>query len=209
MRFCIVVLSLLLSYNVFGQKTFSAGLIAGINGCQIHGDNFSGYDQIGVVAGAFVQTDPDKRWQVQFGIQYSRKGSRHLVPRHLGGYEDFEIRLNYIDVPIIVRYNTTKVFFDLGLSFGVMFKVRTFDANGETVPQDFRKSELFALVNGIGYNFNDNFYIELVTHNSLVPIKAFSVPYDPRFFPRIFNRGMYNNLLGVMFGYRFGGGSNE
>ena len=209
MRTLALIVLFLTGLHLHAQRTFGTGIIAGINGCQIHGDNFSGFDQIGFVAGGFVYTNPDGTWQTQFGIQYSRKGSRHLVPRHLGGYEDFEIRLNYVDVPFIVRYNAKKIFFDFGLSFGVMFKVRTFDANGETVPQDFRRFEVFALVNGIGYNVSDRFFIELTTHNSLIPIKRFDLPYDPRLFPRIFNRGMYNNLLGVMFGYRFGGGSGE
>ena len=181
-------------------------MIAGFNGCQIHGDSYSGFDQLGFVAGAFVHNNPGEKWQGQFGIQYSRKGSRHTVPRDMGGYRDFEIRLNYIDVPMFVRYNTKKVFFDLGVSFGVMFKARTWDTAGETIPQEFKKWE-FAMVNGIGYNLSDFFYIEVTTHNSLLPIKNFDVPmYYPRFLPNLFNRGMYNNLLGVTFGYRFTGG---
>lgn len=141
-------------------------------------------------------------------IQYSRKGSRHVVPRYQGGYRDFEIRLNYTEVPLLIRYNTRRVYFDAGVSFGYMFKVRTWDANGETVPQEFKKFE-FGMVAGIGYNLNDNFSIALVTSNSLLPIKEFTI-YYPRFIPNLFNRGMYNNLLGVMFNYRFGGaGASE
>lgn len=205
---------LLFAFILFGgtlaaQSTFGAGLIAGVNGCQIHGDNYSGFNQLGIVAGAFVHNNPGEKWQGQFGIQYSRKGSRHTVPRDMGGYRDFEIRLNYIDLPMLVRYNTKKVFFELGVSFGVMFKARTWDALGETTPQAFKRWE-FAMVNGIGYNLNDFMFIELTTHNSLLPIKNFDIPqYYPRFLPNLFNRGMYNNLLGVMFGFRFAGGSND
>lgn len=210
MRYVAFIVLILFTIRARAQNSFVAGVSAGVNGCQIHGDNYSGFDQIGFSGGAFVHNNPGETWQFQFGIQYSRKGSRHLVPRDMGGYRDFEIRLNYIDVPLLVRYNTKRVFFETGLSFGVMFKARTWDALGETTPQDFKRTELFALVNGIGYNLTENFYIELTTHNSLIPIKNFDVPqYYPRFLPNLFNRGMYNNLLGVMFGYRFGGGSNE
>ena len=199
-----------LSATLAAQKTFTAGIVAGFNGCQIHGDSYSGYDQLGFVVGGFVHNHPGEKWQGQFGIQYSRKGSRHTVPRSLGGYRDFEIRLNYIDVPLLVRYNTSKVFFDFGVTGGVMFKARTWDANGETVPQEFKKWE-FAMIAGIGYNLNDFMYLEVVTHNSLLPIKNFAVPvYNyTNFVARMFNRGMYNNLLGLTFGVRFGGGSNE
>lgn len=192
---------------VHAQRSFTAGIVAGVNGCQIHGDFYSGFDQIGFVAGAFVQNNPDGNWQGQFGIQYSRKGSRHLVPRNQGGYRDFEIRLNYVEVPMLVRYNTKRVFFDFGFSFGVMFRARTWDANGETTPQDFKRWEL-AMLAGIGYNLSEVFYIELMTSNSILPIKNFSVPYYyQRWLLNLFNRGMYNNLLGVTVGLRFGGGN--
>lgn len=164
---------------------------------------------MGFVAGAFVHNNPGATWQGQFGIQYSHKGSRHLVPRSQGGYRDFEIRLNYIEVPLLVRYNTKRVFFDFGFSGAVLFKVRSWDANGETTPQEFKKWE-FAMVCGLGYNISENLFIEIVSSNSLLPFKDFSVPmYYPRFLPNLFNRGMYNNLLGVMVGVRVGGGSNE
>lgn len=137
------------------------------------------------------------------------KGSRHLMPRDLGGYVDFEIRLNYIEVPLLVRYNTKKVFFDFGFSFGVMFKARTWDAAGETTPQDFKNWEL-AMVAGVGYNLNSNLYLELVSSNSILPFKDFSVPaYYQRWLLNLFNKGMYNNILGVTVGLRFGGGANE
>lgn len=205
MRRIFFVIFIFVGAALSAQKTFTAGIIAGLNGCQIHGDSYSGYDQVGFVAGAFVQNNPGETWQVQMAIQYSRKGSRHVVPRYQGGYRDFEIRLNYTEVPLLIRYNTKRVYFDAGVSFGYMFKARTWDVNGETVPQDFKKFEL-AMVAGIGYNLNDNFSVELVTSNTLLPIKEFVI-YYPRFIPNLFNRGMYNNLLGVMFNYRFGGGN--
>jgi hypothetical protein len=210
MRKLLVLALLLFSSHLSAQKTFSAGLVAGFNGCQIHGDSYSGYDQIGFVLGGFVHNNPGEKWQGQFGIQYSRKGSRHTVPRSLGGYRDFEIRLSYIDIPVIARYNSKKVFFDLGASFGYMFKARTWDANGETIPQEFRSWE-FAMIAGIGYQLSDAMFIEITSHNSLLPIKAFQVPvYNyTNFVARMFNRGMYNNLLGLTFGVRFGGGTDE
>jgi len=205
-----VALLFLLTFctTVSAQRAFSAGLVAGVNGCQIHGDSYSGFDQIGYVAGAFVHNHPGETWQGEFGIQYSRKGSRHLVSRDQGGYVDFEIRLNYIEVPVLVRYNTKKVFFDFGFSFGVMFKARTWDAAGETIPQDFKNWEL-AMLAGIGYNLNSHLFVELTSSNSILPFKDFSVPaYYQRWLLNLFNKGMYNNLLGVSVGYRLGG-ANE
>lgn len=191
------------------QKAFSAGVVAGINGCQIHGDSYSGYDQLGFVAGAFVHNNPGEVWQAEFGIQFSRKGSRHVVRPELGGFRDFEIRLNYIEVPLVVRYNSKRVFFDFGLTTAYLFKVREWDAAGGVTPRDFNRME-FGFIAGIGFNLNESMFIEFSSTNSLLPIKNFSVPmYYQRWLSNLFNRGMYNNIVGLTFGYRFGTGSNE
>lgn len=201
---------ILLGTTLSAQKTFTAGIIGGVNGCQIHGDSYSGFDQIGFVGGGFVVTNPGAAWQAQFGIQYSRKGSRHLVSRDLGGYRDFELRMHYIDIPLMVKYNTKKVFFDFGAAFGILFKTRFWDANGEATPQEFKKWEL-SMIGGIGYNLSDYFFIELTTQHSILPFKDFTVPmYYQRWLSNLFNKGMYHNMMGVMFGFRFGGGgANE
>ncbi len=210
MRFRLLILLVFCaSATLSAQKTFSAGVVAGINGCQIHGDSYSGFDQIGFVAGAFVHNNPGETWQAQFGIQYTRKGARHVVRPELGGYRDFEIRLNYIEVPLVIRYNTKKVFFDLGLATAVLFSVREWDAAGSITPRDFKKME-FAFTAGIGFNINEAMFIEFSGTSSIVPIKNFSVPmYYQRWLSNLFNRGMYNNIVGLTFGYRFGTGSNE
>ncbi|HTF03481.1 MAG TPA: porin family protein [Bacteroidia bacterium] len=209
MRIRILILfTFTITLSASAQRAFRAGIVAGINGCQIHGDSYSGYDQIGFVAGMFVHNNPEEKWQGQMGIQYTRKGSRHVLHPDYGGYRDFEIRLNYIEVPLMVKYNTKKVFFELGATFGVLFKVREFDTQ-ERTPQDFNRME-FGFVAGIGYNISPVLYIEFTSSNSILPIKNFSLPmYYPRFLPNLFNRGMYNNILGLTCGLRFGSGSNE
>lgn len=56
-------------------------MIAGINGCQIHGDSYAGFNQIGFVAGFFVCTDPSKPFYFQMELQYSGKGSKKFLIR--------------------------------------------------------------------------------------------------------------------------------
>src|SRR5688500_12498347 len=89
--------------NLSAQKTFHAGLLAGINGCQIHGDSYSGFDQAGIVGGAFVSTDPDEKVYFQMEMQYSRKGSRRNTQPERGDYDFFELRMDYVEVPLLCR----------------------------------------------------------------------------------------------------------
>lgn len=196
--------------SLFAQRTFTTGVVFGVNGSQIHGDTYSGFNQAGLMGGAFVQTNPDEAWRFQFGIQYSRKGSKHIFRQDQTVYEDFELRLNYVEVPLLIRYNTRKVFFDFGGSIGYMFKEREWDANGERIPPQPIKHMEYAMVIGIGYNFNDAFYMEFSSSNSLIPIKKFPQPiYYQRWFLDLFNKGMYNNLVTLNLGYRFGGKKSD
>jgi len=210
MRFRVLFFVLLVStFGLHAQRTFEASAVAGINGCQIHGDSYSGFDQIGFVAGVFVHNHPGQTWQGQFGIQYSRKGSRHVLNPDQGGYRDFELRLSYVEVPFMVRYNSKKVFFDLGLTAAVLFKVREWDTQERIPPQEFKKME-FGITGGIGYNLSEIFFIEFTTTHSLIPIKDFSVPmYYQRWFSNLFNKGMYNNIVGLTIGMRFTSKQND
>lgn len=209
MRFFTAALFILLLNPLVAQRTFRAGLIAGVNGSQIQGDANSGFHEAGLVGGAFVCTDPTQRWYGQMELQYSHKGSRKFADPEIGDYNTFEIRLNYMEAPFLVRYNAGRVFAEMGETIGVLGKVREWDVNGEVTPTGYRRWET-AFVVGMGYNFNDHWMLNLRYTNSILPVKKFAVPlWDPRFFFRWFNKGLYNNVLGFTVCYRFGGPANE
>ncbi|GAB4136027.1 MAG: hypothetical protein Fur0041_10390 [Bacteroidia bacterium] len=188
---------------MFAQKTFRAGILAGINGSQVHGDSYSGFNAAGPVGGLFISTNPEKTLYFQLELQYSMKGSRKNINPEKGDYDFFQLRMNYIEVPLLMKYNYRNVFFTLGASYGTLFKVREWDDYGEITPRDFKKWEL-ALVTGIGYNISETWRVDFRYTNSLIPIKNFIVPaYYPNPILNIFNRGMYNNVLGLTLCYTF------
>ncbi len=196
---------LLFTTSLSAQRTFRAGLHAGLNGAQVHGDSYSGFNQLGLVAGGFVCTDPTQKWYGQLELQYSRKGSRKIANPDKGDYDFFELRFNYLEAVVLARYNYRKLYFEIGETFGMLATVREWDDFGEIQPQDFRRWET-ALVIGLGVNFNERWHVDFRTVNSLLPVKKFAVPlYYPRFLPNLFNRGMYNNVVSLTLCYRFGG----
>ncbi len=202
MRYKLLFLILFALSNLQAQKTFHAGMIAGINGCQIHGDSYAGFNQIGFVAGFFVCTDPSKPFYFQMELQYSGKGSKKIPYPEKGDYDEFELRMQYAEAPFLIRKNYKKFYFEIGETIGMLMKVRECDDFGKVNPRDFRRWES-ALVIGMGIQITENLIIDLRYTNSLFPVKKFNVPlYYPNFLSDLFNKGMYNNVLGLTACYR-------
>ncbi|CAN5202953.1 hypothetical protein BH09BAC5_BH09BAC5_13670 [soil metagenome] len=192
----------ILAKNSVAQNTFHAGLIAGVNGSQIHGNSYSGFNQAGIVGGGFVCSDPKANAYFQIEIQYSMKGSRKIAHPDKGDYDIFELRMNYVEVPFLARVNFRKLYFEIGETVGFLAGIREWDDYGEIQPTGFRKWET-ALIIGTGINLNDYWYADLRYTNSIIPVKKFATPlYYPNYLSNLFNKGMYNNVLGLTLAYR-------
>jgi hypothetical protein len=188
---------------VHAQQTFSAGVLAGLNTSQIHGDSYWGWNQAGLLGGVFVSIRPEEKSYFQMELQYSRKGSRKIARPDKGDLDKFELRMHYIEVPLLFRYNTKRIYYQIGASGGVLFNVREWDDFGEVEPRDFRPYEV-AWIIGAGYKFNEKLAIDVRSSNSFFPVKKFDTPIIyPRFYQNMFNKGMYNNLLSFSLTYRF------
>lgn len=205
MKKLVVLLSLFFAVHVSAQQTFRAGLLGGLNGCQIHGDNDWGFHKAGLVLGGFIASDPSQQGWWQLEMELSMKGSRKFAHPDRGDYTQFEYRLNYVDVPFTVHFNLkSKAYIELGASLDYLINARLFDANGEVqLARPFRKLE-FAVLAGAGYKFNDHWNVNLRSSNSLFPVLKFDSPvYYPSWFQSKFNKGMYNNILSLTLQYRF------
>ena len=67
---------LFLSPLLIQGQNFKAGIRFGICGSQVNGDNLSGFNKAGIVAGAFVNRNLSKPFNMQMEIVYIQKGSR-------------------------------------------------------------------------------------------------------------------------------------
>jgi hypothetical protein len=203
MRKLLFLFAIFFAANLSAQNTFHAGVLVGVNGCQVHGDSYSGFDQAGIVGGAFVSTNPEEKVYFQMEMQYSRKGSRRNTRPDKNDFDFFELRMDYIEVPLLCRVNYRRLYFEFGQTIGVLARVREWDDFGEIQPSGFRRWET-AFIFGMGYNISERWYVDFRYTNSVAPVKKFPTPsYDPRFFFRYFNKGMYNNVLGLTICYRF------
>lgn len=201
--FIVLFPTLLISQGVFTVKG-----VFGINGCQIHGDSYSGYDKFGIIAGPVVNARLSERSSVELGFFFSQKGSRHNPNHKIGDYTFYRIHLNYIDLPLMLRFMLNeKYYLTLGPSMAYLISYSEQNEFGDwTGTNPFSKTEVGVNI-GLGGEINEKWAIELRSSNSITPIRGYggltSRVYYPNFIARAFNQGLYSNILSLFMTYKF------
>jgi len=112
---------------------FKALFHVGINGAQIDGDNYAGYDQIGLDAGVGTFIRVHKYLAFTMSIDYSMKGARqHLVqdPNNPSPSQ-YQVQWDYLEVPLMLHVvGKNLVTFGMGLQPAVMVRYREWDQYG-------------------------------------------------------------------------------
>jgi len=90
-------------------QSFVGGLMAGGVTSQINGDGYGGYHQIGWTAGVFgrVPTQGPSSWQME--LKYTLMGAHSDTKEVEFGMNVMNIRLHYVELPIMYRHKLSKV----------------------------------------------------------------------------------------------------
>lgn len=205
MRFYILIF-ILLSCLKSSAQVFKTGAIAGLCGAQVEGDGYAGYRKLGFIAGGFVNTDISEKMSAQFEIYFINKGSFDAAHPDKGDYDKFSLNLNYIEIPLVLQYNTEKITFEIGLYLAKLIGTPNLeDEFGEIfVTQYPFKSFDFGGFIGASYQINESFSCNLRSKNSIIPIRDFE-SYDQQIgiLNKLFNRGWYNVDLNFTVRYHF------
>lgn len=204
----ILILSFFLARTCYSQEVFTMKGIFGFNGCQIHGDNFSGYDKFGIIAGPAINARTGEKNSIELGFYFSQKGSRKNINPKTGDYTFYRIHLNYLDMPLTLRWKIgEKYFINLGPSIAYLISYREQNDRGDwTGMWPFNRFEV-GLNAGLGGEIKDKWTIELRTSNSITPVRNWggnftSRVYYPNAIARFFNKGLYSNVLSLFLAYR-------
>ncbi len=187
---------------VFSQenKPFNLILTAGAVGSQIDGDMLGGYNKFGTVAGINLNKGLGEKSAVDFGITYVQKGARKN-PTNMDP-TSYLARLNYVEVPFMFSTNyKVKYRFEGGLSFAYLFKSHEESSQVGIIDNPFKTYD-FCYNVGFGYRLSEKLYSNLRYSYSLIPIRDYNNNvYLGTFWTRIFNKGLYNNVLQVSINY--------
>ncbi|KOP37384.1 PorT family protein [Flavobacterium sp. WLB] len=121
--------------------------------------NFSGdvdtNTKVGFVVGGFAEIKVIERLSIQPELLFSAQGAKYDF---IGSNDDGDLKLNYINIPVLAKFYITKQFtVEGGPQIGFLVSAKD---EGEDV-KDFYKSADFGFNFGAGYNFTDNFSVGL------------------------------------------------
>lgn len=202
--FIIALFVTFLSAKAQRTSKFSLKPSVGITACQVHGDNYSGYNKVGALAGLYVNAALKEHTSLEFGIIFVQKGARKNQNPAKFDYRYYYLNLNYIEVPLVVRWQPNKFFFTLGGSFAYLMNYYEASEVGNLTGMYPFKSTEYSLNTGIGMMMTQKIGVEIRFNNSIVNVRPFPgfKPYYNNPIARYFNKGSYNNIIQIAFTYK-------
>ena len=176
-----IVLVTFCSKTVVAQS-FNAGLIVGPTFCQVDGDHYAGYHQLGFTAGAYVNLPLDDYLSAQMELKYSLLGA-HSSDKEVNEYyyNPYNLRLHYAEIPLMLRYDLGMfraggrpldyITLEAGASLDFRLKA-TEDVDADYQVTTNRWNFFSATANvGLHFAFNEHFGFGARYMYSIVPIR--------------------------------------
>lgn len=192
-------------YSNFYSQVFKAGVILGLSGSQVEGDGYSGYHKLGFIVGGFTNVNISEKFSTQLEMYYINKGSQRNPNTSTGDVDAFKLNINYIEIPLALRYHYKKFMFETGLYYSKFLNYSMSDEFGELTDEPFPfKSYDFGGFFGLNYQLNEHFSCNIRSKNSLIPVRDFqNLDQQIGILNRLFNRGWYNVDLNFTIKYQF------
>ena len=157
------------SIKSFAQS-FNAGLIVGPTFCQVDGDSYYGFHQLGFTAGAYANLPIVDYLSVQMELKYSLLGahsSHYEITERVPPLKPYSLRLHYAEIPLMLQYNLGNfrvggrsldfITLEAGASVDVRLRA-TEDVDADYQVTTSRWNLLSATANaGLHFAFNEHF----------------------------------------------------
>jgi hypothetical protein len=143
------------------QRRFEGAAIAGFNLSQVDGDLLDGYNKPGVNVGARVDAILTDRWQVGLEFLFVQQGASRNNNDNLASRFD-KIRLNMVEVPVLVHFRDWKMEVSAGGSYGRIINYEIIDVLGEDISEQVPLSaDVFSVVLDGSFHFTDNWALNI------------------------------------------------
>lgn len=176
------------------SSIFKPYLSLGLTSSQISGDQLSGFEQLGFNAALGTEVELGGQWKPSIELQFDQRGSRKNAKPDKGDYESYKLRLNYVQVPLIMGYLKGKTGIELGLAPGFLLSSSEEDENG-SYPLQSREFDTFDLAGlaGIRYRFHDRWELCTRFEQSIIKVRDHSGSSTFRL-----NQGQYSSAIQFM-----------
>lgn len=194
-------------YSYSWAQVFSGKLVGGISSSQISGDGAEGYLQFGFYAGIGAEAKINDTWSLQSSLMFNQKGAR--VYKTSNNFNTYRLRVNYIEVPILLDYNYGKFSGQIGPYLGVKLNQKERTQFGITDnPRQFNPFD-FGVQAQLSYQLKERIELSLAFQNSMLPVRAHStqMAYPPsnlvigEFHQKLLDKGQYFTTLMLFVSY--------
>jgi len=203
-----ILLPILIILLFFGTRHAHAqrilgGISLGMNLTQVDGDQFYGFNKIGLNFGpmAIVPFGKNKSWSVSLELLYNQKGSYH---RGSTDSTTYRLNLDYIDVPVMIHFTDKKI-----VSAGVGFSYGQLINHKETylyITPDSLKTSMrpydLSILGEVSVRLWHGFWVNLRYQYSMLSLRSVTF-IDPTNNKNIWERNQYNNVVSIRLTYIF------
>ena len=198
----LVVLFFLGFHNARAQHILG-GISLGMNLTQVDGDQFYGFNKIGVNFGpmAIIPFGKTKSWSVSLELLYSQKGSYHR-----GGTDStsYRLTLDYIDVPVMIHFTDKRVISaGVGMCYGQLInhKESYLYITPDSLKTPMRPYDL-SVVGEVSVRLWHGFWFDVRYQYSMLSLRSVTF-IDPTNNKNIWERNQYNNVVSLRLTYVF------
>ena len=201
-RFIVAVIILLGSIQVKAQS-FNAGIIAGATFCQVDGEEYAGFHQLGLTVGPYANLPFGDYLSGQMELKYSLFGA-HSSDKEVReyGYNPYSLRMHYVEIPLMLRYNlgvihVNFITLEAGASIDVLLKATENVMNGGPEVTTRRWSRISATANaGLHFDITKHLGIGARFMYSVAPCRFVGNPT-----PGWFRYHYYNKVIQLTLTY--------
>ena len=200
-------ITLIVIFSLFGMgkmqaQRFNAGLIVGPTFCQVDGDRYAGFHQVGLTAGAYVNLPFGDYLSGQMELKYSILGA-HSSHKEVTeyNYSPYSLRLHYVEIPLMLQYNLGALrlnFLTLEAGVGLDLRMRaTEDVDGDFEVTTRRWNFFSATANaGVHFTFSKHFGAGVRFMYSVVPCRFTGNPgwFYNQYYNKVFQFTLTYNI---------------
>lgn len=182
-------------------QDYQADLFLGANFSQVDGDQFGGYNKLGLNVGIAINRQVKGPWEASFELLYSQKGSKKVLDPDIPE-PSLVLNYHYVEIPLMARYVfNEQIKFYAGPSIGInVFNER--DDNGFVSEEEALTPLEIALQLGGSYYIGENLALDLRHGYSIVSVRDYPIVFNgPTWFGRA---GWYNRWFTVGVRYSLG-----
>lgn len=199
--FLLVLSSAGQSNNNQDHVPFTGKLILGINGTQIDGDDLSGFNKPGLLAGGALNIGLGSKSGLQLELLYTQRGSQPSKQER-AGYGQIVWNVQYISIPVFFNYELVdKFYLKLGLSFNPLLRSSRKYGSADPIinTADFRSLDVSTFF-GVAYQFTPEWEVSFRHSYSIFPINHVALN-EIRGIQRFASGDAYHNVLSFYVSY--------